>query len=181
MCIHNESSHKQEKEVIKMKEINNDFEHYICEYKERLSKLCCSLCRNYADADDLFQETWLKAMNGYESFDKSRDFGKWLFSICVNTYKNKCRTEKRVYHFNTAEEKEIFLASLPDTTVKNEKYDELVEQIRELPEKYRTVLALRYFNSYSEKDVAQILNIPVGTVKSRLNKAKELLRRRLSL
>ena len=64
------------------------FEKYIEQYSERLSRLCCNLCRNYADADDLFQDTWFKAMKNFDKYDKTRDFGKWLFAVCVNTYKN---------------------------------------------------------------------------------------------
>jgi RNA polymerase sigma-70 factor (ECF subfamily) len=146
-------------------------------------KLCCNLCRSYADADDLFQETWFKAIKNIEKYDDKKDFGKWLFTICINTYKNtqNCSENRKRVCFGSTEEKEIFLSTLPDTMVHNEKYEELIAVIRELPEKYRTVIALRYFNDYSEKDVSQILKIPVGTVKSRLSKAKQLIRRRFSI
>ena len=159
------------------------FEKYIEQYSERLSRLCCNLCRNYADADDLFQDTWFKAMKNFDKYDKTRDFGKWLFAVCVNTYKNTRykADNRRQINFDTNEEKDIFLSSLPDTAVSNEKYDELIEVIRELPDKYRMIIALRYFNDHSEKDVAQIMKIPVGTVKSRLSKARQLIRRKLLL
>ena len=80
--------------------------------------------------------------------------------------------------FNSTEEKDIFLSSIPDQQIKNDNYPELLRIIRELPDKYRIVLTLRYFNDYSEKDAADMLGIPVGTVKSRLNKAKKLIKRR---
>lgn len=155
-------------------------QEYIFLYGERLSKLCFSLCRNYADADDLFQDTWLKAIKNFDKYDKTRDFGKWLYAVCINTYKNMHLYTNRFVQFSTSYEKDVFLSSLPDNAEKNEKYDDLVAAVRELPDKYRTVLALRYFSDYSEKDVAEILNIPAGTVKSRLNKAKTIIRRRMS-
>lgn len=163
-----------------MSEINNDFNRYIQQYQKSLSNLCCNLCGNYHDADDLFQETWLKAIRAYSQYDKSRDFGKWLFAICINTYRDNCSAvySKRNISFRTSDEKDIFLSSVPDKDTYNQEYRELIEIIKELPEKYRIVLALRYFNDYSEKDVSEILKIPVGTVKSRLNKAKALIKRR---
>ena len=101
----------------------------------------------------------------------------------INTYKNTRykADNRRQINFDTTEEKDIFLSSLPDTAVSNDKYDELIEVIRELPDKYRMIIALRYFNDHSEKDVAQIMKIPVGTVKSRLSKARQLIRRKLLL
>lgn len=166
-----------------IKYISSEFNKYVTEYQSALSKLCCNLCRNYYDAEDLFQETWLKAMKSYNQYDKSKNFGKWLFSICVNTYKNNCSSSynKKMIKFNSSDEKDIFLSSIPDNSSENEEYKELIKIIRELPEKYRTVLALRYFSDYSEKDVAEILKIPVGTVKSRLNKAKTIIKRRFLL
>ncbi len=158
-------------------------ESYIEKYQERLTRLCINLCRNYADAEDLFQETWLKAINNFDKYDATKNFDKWLFSICINTYKNNYKslfTHKNI-SFATTEEKDIFLSSIPDKEIKNENYKELIEIIKTLPDKYRIVLALRYFNDYSEKDTAEFLDIPVGTVKSRLNKAKQLIKRRLSL
>ncbi|MGN0605092.1 MAG: RNA polymerase sigma factor [Oscillospiraceae bacterium] len=166
-----------------MSEISNDFNRYVEQYQTALSRLCCNLCGNYHDADDLFQETWLRAIRSYEQYDKSKNFGKWLFSICINTYKNNCARayNKRIVNFSTSDEKDIFLSSVPDKSTQNEEYKELIRIIRELPEKYKIVLALRYFNDYSEKDVSEILKIPVGTVKSRLNKAKTLIKRRFAL
>lgn len=162
---------------------NKIINDYINQYKKKLTRLCLNLCGNYPDADDLFQETWIKVIKNFDTFDSSKDFEKWLFSICINTYKNNCRSFSRhnTISFASAEEKELFLSSIPDTDIKNEEYEQLLEIIGQLPEKYRIVLSLRYFNDYSEKDVAKILNIPVGTVKSRLNKAKQLIRRRFLL
>ena len=159
---------------------NDEINNYIIMYQERLTKFCCNLCGNYNDADDLFQETWLKVIRYYDKYDKSKDFGKWLFKICINTYKNNQMSAFNRHNmiFNSTEEKEIFLSSIPDQQIKNDNYPELLRIIRELPDKYRIVLTLRYFNDYSEKDAADMLGIPVGTVKSRLNKAKKLIKRR---
>ncbi len=157
---------------------NSEFENYIEKYQERLTRLCINLCRNYSDAEDLFQETWLKALKNFDKYDSTKNFDKWLYSICINTYKNNCKQLSRFHNFSTNEEKSLFLSSIPDNKIKNEKYEELLEIIQTLPEKYRIVLVLRYFNDYSEKDTSEFLDIPLGTVKSRLNKAKKLIKGR---
>ncbi|MGN0604951.1 MAG: RNA polymerase sigma factor [Oscillospiraceae bacterium] len=159
---------------------NKIFEEYINSYSASLTRLCVLLCSDKICPDDLYQETWLKAMRFYDKYKPYQSFDKWLYRICINTYKDLCKSSdyrKRI-HFNTIEEHENFISSIPDKEHSHEKYMELMGYIKELPEKYRTVISLRYFNDYSEKDTAKILKIPVGTVKSRLNKAKEIIRRR---
>lgn len=98
------------------------FEKYVAEHKRALSRLCCTLCGNYADAEDLFQETWYKAIKNYDKFDKSRSFEKWLFTICINTYKDNCTrfSFKKNIQFNTNDEKDIFLSSIADEQIRNE-------------------------------------------------------------
>ena len=66
-----------------------------------------------------------------------------------------------------------------DDTATHEEYKELLKAVKRLSEKYRVVVVLRYFNDYSEKETAEILGIPTGTVKSRLNAAKVLLRKEM--
>ena len=78
--------------------------------------------------------------------------------------------------FETEEEHDLFFNLLPDRESESEEYRSLTEAVKKLPEKYRVVVALRYFNDYSEESTAQMLGIPVGTVKSRLHKAKKLIR-----
>ncbi len=158
--------------------------NYIEKYQTDLTRLCMSLCGSVYDADDLYQETWLKVMRKYDSFDTSRPFDKWLFSICVNTYKDTLRLawRKKQLQFNTNEDKDLFLSSITcsDEFDKDEEdYIALWESICKLPPKQRIVIALFYFKEYSHSEVAQILNIPEGTVKSRLHKAKILLKEAL--
>lgn len=152
---------------------------YVKEYQYDLSRLCFSLCKNKADADDLYQETWLKAIRFYSKYDSSQQFDKWLFSICVNTF----RDTKRRHHitkrisFNTDEDEEQFFAGIKDKSKISEEFITLKHILSELPEKYRLVITLHYFKQYSVADVAEILGIPMNTAKSRLRKAMELIRR----
>ncbi|MBR3987871.1 MAG: sigma-70 family RNA polymerase sigma factor [Clostridia bacterium] len=162
--------------------MNRIFEEYVESYSEDLSRLCLSLCLNTQDAEDLFQDTWLKAIKNYSKYNSSYPFDKWLYSICVNTFKNtlKLGYNKNKAIFNTLEDKEFYINSIPDnSTLTPEAYLELRKIISDLPKKLRTVLILKSFKDYSLKEIAEMLNIPEGTVKSRLHNAKSIIKRRL--
>ena len=77
---------------------------YIERYGERLYGLCRALCASRADADDLYQETWLKVIRYYDRYDPSREFEPWLTRICVNTYRSTLRRMIRspVFPFHTS-------------------------------------------------------------------------------
>ena len=152
---------------------------YVRVYRYDLTRLCLSLCRNSADADDLFQETWLKAIRFYNKYDSSQRFDKWLFSICVNTFKDSKRKHsvtKRA-NFRTYEDEARFLANLYYEDKINENTIALNHIIADMPDKYRIVITLHYFRDYSMSDIAEILHIPFNTVKSRLRRGKEIIQR----
>ncbi|WP_255882387.1 MULTISPECIES: RNA polymerase sigma factor [unclassified Ruminococcus] len=162
--------------------MNGNFDEYIRLYSADLTRLCVSLCRNTSEAEDLFQETWCKAINNYSKYNSSLPFDKWLYSICVNTYKNTSRLfyNRFKVSFRSEEEQIAFFNSIPDISYENsDEYFELHKIISALPKKQRVVIILKYFKDYSTKDIAQILDIPEGTVKSRLYSAKAYIRRRL--
>jgi len=155
---------------------------FVTEHGPALSRLCAGLCGNRTDAEDLYQDTWLKAIRFYHSYDPARPFDKWLFAIAVNSFKNlrlSAWARKR-YEFPLPDEKQRFLESIPDKTTPAGDYEHLQRCVAKLPERLRTVLVLKYVSGYSEADLAQLLRIPVGTVKSRLHSAKQILKGQLS-
>lgn len=159
-----------------------EFENYINRYNADLTRLCVSLCGNIPDAEDLLQDTWLKVFRHYKRYDRNKPFDKWLFSICVNTYKNSINSAfiKKQKLFKNEEEKRLFFASIPevnDNTIDD--YAELHKAISSLSKKHRIVIVLYYFKDFSVNEISQIVNIPVGTVKSRLAVAREEIKRRL--
>lgn len=163
--------------------MNLVFEKYISDYSADLTRLCISLCGNVSDADDLFQDTWYKAIKNYAKYDFDMPFDKWLYSICVNTYKDSLRLfyNKRKMIFKTEEDKTEFLNSIPDSCPDNyDDYLQLHTAVNALPKKQKIVIVLYYFKDYSLNEISGILKIPVGTVKSRLNLAKSTLKRRLN-
>lgn len=154
-------------------------DQYIQQYGRRLYGLCRSLCPNPFDADDLYQETWLRVVKYIDRFDPGREFGPWLTKICVNTYRSALRRLSRspVLDFGS-EEKERLLQSLPAPEGKD--YAPLYEAVGRLPDKLRLTVVLFYFEGMDLASAAEALSIPVGTVKSRLNKARKLLKEALA-
>ena len=162
--------------------MKTDIENYITLYSRDLTKLCLNLCGNIHDAEDLFQDTWVKVHRYIDKYDTDKPFDKWLFSICVNTYKNSLKlsfNSRRVF-FESEEESQLFFSSIPDESCyTRDDYAELHKVIESLPKKQKLVIVLKYFRDLSVSEVAQILGIPEGTVKSRLHQAKKTIRRRL--
>lgn len=155
---------------------------YICLYSKDLTKFCISICNNVTDAEDLFQETWYKAIKNFKKYDEKLPFDKWLFTICANTYKDSIKLfyNKKKLNFDSNEEKEKFLNSIPCIEKENpDNYYEIHKAIMSLPKKLKITLCLYYFKEYSIKEISEILKIPEGTVKSRLNSAKKIIKGRL--
>lgn len=150
---------------------------YIEQYGKRLYGLCMVLCKNKYDADDLYQDTWLKVVRYINQYDNSQQFESWLTRICVNTYKNTWRRISRSPIFNTFssnEEKDAIINNIAYTE-KND-YSDLHSAIDNLPDKFRLAVILYYFEDMDINKVAKVMSIPQGTVKSRLSKARKMLR-----
>lgn len=155
-------------------------DQYIAKYGKRLYGLCVTLCADSFDADDLYQETWLKVLRKIEQYDTTKPFEAWLTGICVNTYRDFIRHKKRspIFDgFTSTEEKDSAFANISQP--EKDDYSDLHSAVNRLPEKFRITVILHYFHDMDEKRTAAALGIPNGTVKSRLNKAKKLLRKEL--
>lgn len=151
-------------------------DNYITQYGKRMYGLCITLCANTVEADDLYQDTWLKVIENFSKYDSNREFEPWLTKICVNTYRNAIRriTKSPIWdRFLSNEQKDSIINSIAAPMPGD--YSSLHEAINRLPEKLRITIILFYFRDMDIKSTAQVLNIPVGTVKSRLNKSKKML------
>ena len=151
-------------------------DQYIKKYGKRLYGLCMTLCANRHEADDLYQDTWVKVIRSIDSFDTTKDFEPWLTRLCVNTYRDKLRRLSRnpFLNFSSNEAKEAVFSTVP--APEQEDYSDLYEAIDRLPEKLRLAIILFYFEDMDISKTAETLGIPPGTVKSRLNNARKLLK-----
>lgn len=150
---------------------------YIYQYGKRLYGLCLTLCANTFDAEDLYQETWLKVVKNISQYDVTQPFEPWLTQICVNTYRNTLRRILRSPIFNsfaTEEEKRNVMEGIAAPEPSD--YSDLHDAINTLPEKLRITVILFYFQDMDIASVGKTLGIPPGTVKSRLNKARNILK-----
>lgn len=165
---------------IRLKGDDGVIDEYIRLYGKRLYGLCRALCPDVWEADDLYQETWLKVVKKIGHYDTSKPFEPWLTRICVNTYKDLLRRKKLnpvTDPFTSAEEKDAALANVP--AVQEEDRSDIRAAVDALPTKLRTTVILFYFCDLGEQQTADALKIPVGTVKSRLNRAKKMLKEEL--
>lgn len=151
-------------------------DQYIRKYGKRLYGLCMTLCADKHEADDLYQDTWVKVIRSFDSFDTSKDFEPWLTKLCVNTYRDKLRRISRspFLSFMSNESKDAVFSTTP--APEREDYSDLYAAIDQLPEKMRLAIILFYFEDMDISKTAETLGIPPGTVKSRLNKARKLLK-----
>lgn len=156
------------------------FDDYISSYGRRLFGLCQKLCSDHEDAEDLYQETWMKAYKSFGKYDGGKEFEAWLTSICVNAYRDLLRRQRwksLLVHFDTNEEKDLVMATIPAPEATEG--SDVRDAVNELPEKYRLVVILYYFNGLDIEKTSGILGIPPGTAKYQLHRARELLRGRL--
>lgn len=151
---------------------------YIRLYGKRLFGLCMTLCRNRDDAEDLYQETWLKVLSHIHKFDETKEFEPWAARICVNTYRNILRRLKISPFVDFASDAEKTLR-MESVSADERDHTALYDAVDRLPERLRVTVILYYFRDMDVQKTAEILGIPEGTVKSRLNHARKRLKEAL--
>lgn len=157
-------------------------------YKKYLYSLCFSYVQNPQDALDLVQEIYIKIFKNIKAFDINMPFHPWLRKISVNTCLNFTRTIKNnVISMNTAlnDNDEISLGdtlvadeNVVDDVVCNETKDIIKKYLKELPEEYRIILILRYYEDLSYDEISKLIGKPLGTVKTQIYRAKSQLRKK---
>ena len=170
-----------------------DFEQDAMQYARQLYSAAMRMTRNPSDAEDLVQETFLKAYRAYHTFEAGTNLKAWLYRILTNTYINKYRKESR-------RPSEVDLGSVEDLylyrrigseqsaeaarTTEDRFLDGLVESdikaaVEDLPENFRLPVLLADLEGLSYKQMAEILDIPIGTVMSRLHRGRKAMQKAL--
>lgn len=170
-----------------------DFERDAMQYTRQLYSAAMRMTRNPADAEDLVQETFLKAYRAYHTFQEGTNLKAWLYRILTNTYINKYRKDSR-------RPSEVDLGSVEDLylyrrvgseesaeaarTTEDRVLDGLVESdikkaVEDLPENFRLPVLLADLEGFSYKEIAEILDIPIGTVMSRLHRGRKAMQKSL--
>jgi RNA polymerase sigma-70 factor (ECF subfamily) len=168
-----------------------NFDNAELPFRGQLYKTALRLTRSSEDAEDLLQETYLKAYRHYASFQPGTNLKAWLFKILKNTFINEYRRRKQLpVQVDFGELEETFESALSNTdaTAARTPEGELLEasldaEVRTslvaLPHNYKVVVLLADIEGYAYKEIADILAIPVGTVMSRLYRGRRLLEKAL--
>jgi len=149
-----------------------------------LYNFACWLVHDSSDAEDLVQETYLKALRSFASFQSGTNFRAWIFRILRNNFLSSCsKLERRMTVAMDSEEDGPELAvdtETPETILMNRFNSQLVQRaIDDLPVHYREALLLCEVEEMSYQEIAEILSIPMGTVMSRLSRARRSVRESL--
>ena len=139
--------------------------------KENMYKIAKSYLRSDADVADAMQETTLKCFERIESLDNPKFFKTWLTRILINNCNDIIRKGKSVQLFS--DYKDITLEEAEDTRAFN-------ESVQSLDEKYRTILVLYYVEGFKINEIAQILDVNVNTINSRLQRSRAMLKAELT-
>lgn len=148
------------------------------------------MARKREDAEDLVQETFMKAFRSFDTFEPDTNLRAWLFRILTNTYINRYRRQladpakaryQDVQDFLASEEAGEEAAGAADQEQIGEFLDEEVKHaLDELPEEFRMVVVMALVERMSYKDISRALGCPIGTVMSRLYRGRRMLKRRLA-
>ena len=163
------------------------------EFAPQLYAAAMRVTRNRADAEDLVQETYLKGFRSFHTFNEGTNLRAWLFRILTNTYINKYRKQQRGFdesdlgdiedlylykRMGTFEDasigrsaEESLMTMLPD--------DEVKQALENLPENFRLPVILADVEGFAYKEIAEILEIPIGTVMSRLHRGRKAMQKAL--
>jgi RNA polymerase sigma-70 factor (ECF subfamily) len=163
-----------------------DFEAAAVPFVDALYNTALRMTRNPQDAEDLVQETYLKAYKYYDKFTEGTNFKAWLFRILKNTFINNYRKRQQEPPQNAFDEiEDVFetqvssdTGSIPspeEDALENVLDEDVQRALDALPDEYRMVVILADLEDFSYQEIADILEIPVGTVMSRLYRARRRL------
>lgn len=167
----------------------NAFAELVELYKDKIFHLAYRMLNNKQEAEDAVQETFLRVYTNLHRYDENQKFSTWIFRIGTNLCIDKLRRRKNTYSLDAEMpdgEGNDYYAMLPsheDTPEKQVIVSETQEQIRRaiesLPEKYKSVVILRYLHDMSLQEIGDVLDMPVTTIKTRVHRGREYLRKRL--
>jgi RNA polymerase sigma-70 factor (ECF subfamily) len=161
------------------------------QYAPQLYSAAMRMTRNAADAEDLVQETYLKAYRSYASFEEGTNLRAWLFRILTNTFINTYRAKQRrpqetdfgdvedLYLYKRIGDVQQASRSAEDQLFDLFTDDEVKSALEDLPENFRLPVLLADVEDFSYKEIAEILDIPIGTVMSRLHRGRKAMQKRL--
>jgi len=158
------------------------YEVLVLQYQDRLVFSVYKFLKDYELAQDIAQEAFVKAFKNIEKFRGDSSFYTWIYRIAINTAKNFLSSKSRKSEIYDDEIMELKLSESAVTSENPENILEaeelrsmMMEAIQGLPDDIRTTLSLREFDGLSYEEIAEVQNCPIGTVRSRIHKGREIL------
>ncbi|MFN4984749.1 MAG: sigma-70 family RNA polymerase sigma factor [Ignavibacteria bacterium] len=168
-----------------MDDLRKEFEQEALPHMSALFSFAVRLTRDRDDAADLVQETYLKAFRFFDKFERGTNCKAWLFRILKNSYINKFRKSSKApdtveydaieEFYETIRDSSVETSVLEEQVIDNALDDEVAKAIEALPEEFRTVIILCDIESFTYEEIAEFIDCPIGTVRSRLHRARKLL------
>ncbi len=169
------------------------FAEQAMEYAPQLYSAAMRMTRNRADAEDLVQETYLKGFRSFHTFTEGTNLRAWLFRILTNTYINTYRAkQRRPDETDLGEIEDLYLykrmsslddaslgTSAEDSLMKMLPDDEVKQALEGLPDNFRLPVILADVEGFSYKEIAEMLDVPIGTVMSRLHRGRKGMQKAL--
>ncbi|UUZ87181.1 RNA polymerase sigma factor SigW [Paenibacillus sp. P26] len=165
------------------------FEELVELYKDKIYHLAYRMLHNGHEAEEIVQETFLRVYTNLERYDESQKFSTWIYRIGTNLCIDRLRKRKPSYsldaEMNDGEGTDWYsmLPSQEETPDERLVLSETQTQIRESidtpPEKYKAVVILRYLQDLSLQEISDVLSMPVTTIKTRLHRGRDFLRKKL--
>jgi RNA polymerase sigma-70 factor (ECF subfamily) len=170
-----------------------DFTHDAMQHAPQLFSTAMRMTRNRSDAEDLVQETFIKAWRSFATYQQGTNLRAWLFRIMTNTYINKYNAQQRKPTETELDDvEELFLykrlgavdqsqlsQSAEDQMLSLFTDDEVKKALEELPDQFRIPVLMSDVEGFSYKEIAEILEIPLGTVMSRLHRGRKAMQKML--
>ena len=170
-----------------------DFTNDAMQHAPQLFSTAMRMTRNRSDAEDLVQETFIKAWRSFATYQQGTNLRAWLFRIMTNTYINKYNAQQRKPTETELDDvEELFLykrlgsvdqsqlsQSAEDQMLSLFTDDEVKKALEELPEQFRIPVLMSDVEGFSYREIAEILEIPLGTVMSRLHRGRKAMQKML--
>lgn len=151
-------------------------------YSNRILYFMFKMLRNdEAKAQDFTQDIFIKVIESADQFDVTKSFKTWIFTIAANQCKNYFRSNKQMFDIDDSSNSIVFQDGIEENYDQKEFRIQLNIEVDKLSYKFKETFILRYFEDLKLKEIAKIMDCPVGTIKSRLNQVTQVLAKKLKV
>ena len=165
------------------------FEEIVTIFQHRLYHVCYRMLSNRQEAEDIAQEAFVRAYINIHTFDQKRKFSTWIFRIATNLCIDRIRKKKPDYYLDsnvpgteglTMYSQIAAAGELPEEEIERMETQQRIQyEIGQLSDKYRSVIILRYIEELPLQEISDILELPLGTVKTRVHRGRAALRKQM--